>query len=262
MNPETVQRLLALNQQFYALCAAAFARSRGAGQAGLLPTLPYLPSTPTVLDLGCGNGRLARWLAGQRQALTYVGLDASAPLVRAAAQTVRSLDGVHARLVLADVTHADWPAALPALTPAGAAFDAVYILALLHHLPGFELRAAVLRQAGQLLAPGGALIVTFWQFLDDARWQGRLLPWETVGLTASQVESGDALLDWRRDQRGLRYVHHVSPAEAEELARAAGLQVIETYRADGQNKRLNLFQICRAQGLSPQALFVDPTAPV
>lgn len=247
MNPETIQRLLALNQQFYAACAAAFARSRGAGQAGLLRTLPYLPPTPIVLDLGCGNGRLARWLASQRQELTYVGLDASAGLLHAAAQTVRALEGVHAHLVMADVTRAAWPTALPPLTPVGAPFEAIYLLALLHHLPSFALRATVLRQAGRLLAPGGAVIATFWQFLDDARWQARQLPWETVGLTAGQVEAGDALLDWRRDGLGLRYVHHVSPAEAEALAHAAGLQVVETYRADGQSKRLNLFQICRAR---------------
>ena len=104
----------------------------------------------------------------------------------------------------------------------------------------------MLRQARQLLAPGGVLIVSYWQFLDEARWQERVLSWETVGLTARDVEAGDALLDWRRDGPGLRYVHHVTPAEASDLARAAGLQVSESYYADGQSKRLNLFQICRA----------------
>ena len=246
MNPDIAQRLLTLNQQFYTARAAAFARSRGAGQAGLLRSLPYLPPTPTVLDLGCGNGRLARWLAGQRLGATYVGLDASAGLLAAAGQTIRDLTGVRAHLVMADVTQPDWPAALRPLTPAGDRLDAIYLLALLHHRPGFELRAAVLRQARQLLAPGGVLIVSYWQFLDEARWQERVLSWETVGLTARDVEAGDALLDWRRDGPGLRYVHHVTPAEASDLARAAGLQVSESYYADGQSKRLNLFQICRA----------------
>jgi len=246
MNPDVAQRLLMLNQQFYDACAAVFARSRGAGQTGLLRTLPYLPPTPRVLDIGCGNGRLARWLAGQRPGATYVGLDASAGLLAAAGQTIHGLAGIRAHLVMADVTQPDWPAALRPIAPAGDLFDAIYLLALLHHLPGFELRAAVLRQAAGLLAPGGALLITYWQFLDDARWRERVQPWETVGLTAEDVEAGDALLDWRRDGPGLRYVHHVTPGEASDLARAAGLQVIESYYADGQSKRLNLFQICRA----------------
>ena len=244
MNPDIVQRLLALNQTFYADRAAAFARSRGAGQAGLMRTLPFLPPAPSVLDIGCGNGRLARWLAGQRPGATYVGLDASAGLLAAADQTIRGLAGIRAHLVMTDVTQPDWPTV--ALAPTGGSFDAIYLLALLHHLPGFELRAAALRQAAGLLAPGGALIVTYWQFWDDARWQERVLPWETVGLTTGDVEAGDALLDWRRDGPGLRYVHHVTPAEANELAHAAGIHVIETYHADGHSKRLNLFQICCA----------------
>jgi len=112
MNPDVAQRLLMLNQQFYDACAAAFARSRGAGQTGLLRTLPYLPPTPRVLDIGCGNGRLARWLAGQRPGATYVGLDASAGLLAAAGQTIHGLAGIRAHLVMADVTQPDWPAAL------------------------------------------------------------------------------------------------------------------------------------------------------
>ena len=247
MNTDTAQRLLALNRQFYTTCAGAFARTRGVNQAGLLPSLPFLPPTPIVLDLGCGQARLAGWLANQRPSLTYIGLDASAGLLHAAARTAASLATVRAQLLLADVTAPAWPDAVQALQPAGAAFDAIYALALLHHLPGFDLRAAVLRQAAQLLAPAGALIVSYWQFLDEARWRQRQLSWETIGLTADQVEPGDALLDWRRDGHGLRYVHHVTPAEAADLAAAAGLRVAAAYHADGQSKRLNFFQILAAE---------------
>ena len=252
MKMDTAQRLLALNRQFYTTCAGAFARTRGVNQAGLLPSLPFLPPTPIVLDLGCGQARLACWLANQRPSLTYIGLDASAGLLHAAARTVASLATVRAQLLLADVTEPDWPKAVLPLLPAGAAFDAVYALALLHHLPGFDLRATVLRQAARLLAPAGVLVVSYWQFLDEARWRQRQLPWETIGLTAGEMDPGDALLDWRRDGHGLRYVHHVTPAEAANLAAAADLQVAATYHADGQSKHLNFFQIQRLSHLGSQ----------
>lgn len=241
MNVAVVQRLLALNRTFYGTCAGAFARSRGTGQSGLLRTLPLLPPAPAVLDLGCGNGRLARLLAQERPAARYTGVDASPDLLDMAAAALRGLELGQAHLVLADVTVDGWPQTLPPGTP----YDAIYVLALLHHLPGFDLRAAVLRQAGQLLAPASALIASHWQFPDDPRWRDRYLPWDAIGLTADQVEPGDALLDWRREGRGLRYVHHVSLAEAHALAQAAALTIVETYYADGQSRRLNLFQICR-----------------
>ncbi|MGB4801263.1 MAG: hypothetical protein WBV59_01310, partial [Anaerolineae bacterium] len=71
-------------------------------------------------------------------------------------------------------------------------------------------------------------------------------------LTAGEMDPGDALLDWRRDGHGLRYVHHVTPAEAADLAAAAGLQVVASYHADGRSKRLNFFQILRLLNVQPR----------
>ena len=67
MNPDIAQRLLTLNQQFYTARAAAFARSRGAGQARLIPACPYMPPPPPGVAPGGAQGALrARGAASAR----------------------------------------------------------------------------------------------------------------------------------------------------------------------------------------------------
>jgi hypothetical protein len=41
----------------------------------------------------------------------------------------------------------------------------------------------------------------------------------------------------------LRYVHHFSETELEQLAEAAGFEVIESFLSDGENNRLGLYQV-------------------
>ena len=66
MDEKTVQRLLALNRQFYDEFADSFAESRGFEQPGLRRALDFLPATGRLLDVGCGNGRLAHVLEERR----------------------------------------------------------------------------------------------------------------------------------------------------------------------------------------------------
>ena len=62
MDSDTIQRLLALNYQFYQTFAAPFSATRQRLQPGVLRLLPAIPETARLLDLGCGNGELARQL--------------------------------------------------------------------------------------------------------------------------------------------------------------------------------------------------------
>lgn len=84
-----------------------------------------------------------------------------------------------------------------------------------------------------------------WDFLASDRLRRRIIPWQMIGLADDDVEPGDYLLDWRRGGHGLRYVHHFTPPALESLARDAGFEVDETFRADGEGGRLGLYQSWR-----------------
>ena len=240
MDEKIVQRLLALNRQFYDEFADSFAESRGFEQPGLRRALDVLPASGRLLDVGCGNGRLAHMLASADRSIDYLGIDSSVRLLEIARRQAASLRSSRAEFLAADVTEPGWASLLPA-----GRFQSVAVFALLHHLPGWQSRSDLLAALRLLLDAEGVIVVSVWQFINEARLERKVVPWSAIGLSEEQVESGDVLLDWRRGGSGLRYCHLVSEFELAALAKAAGLVLTDVYYADGRSQKLNLFGVLR-----------------
>lgn len=234
MRTEVVALLNDLNRKFYDGFAETFATSRGKSEPGLARVLQDVPAGSRVLDLGCGQGRIAALLPG---GCVYVGLDFSEEMLRQAQQ--RAPAGVSTQFMAADLLSDDWPASV------GGEFAWIVLRAVLHHIPGQAHRQRLLNQAAGLLSPAGRLALANWQFMDIPRLRRRVLDWSAVHLTPEDVEPGDYLLDWQRDGYGLRYVHLVDEAETLTLATAAGLHVETLFRADGHQNNLTLYAILR-----------------
>jgi tRNA (uracil-5-)-methyltransferase TRM9 len=234
VNPTTLSRLLELNRQFYQTFALQFSATRQRLQPGVRRILEQIKPTEKLLDLGCGNGELARQLTRRGYTGLYTGLDFSSALLEQACVD----QPTNFRFLQADLSSTDWDAPLQ-----GGQYDIVMAFAVLHHLPGLELRIQVLHKVNSLLQQGGRFIHSEWQFLNSPRLRTRVQPWEAIGLSASDVDPDDYLLDWRRGGQGLRYVHHFSEGELEQLAEAAGFKVIQSFLSDGENGRLGLYQV-------------------
>lgn len=238
MDMATGQRLIDLNLQFYQTFAGPFAATRRRLQPGVRRVLESISLEARWLDLGCGNGELWRALAARGQRGAYVGVDFSPGLLQAAkGENNKNLADRQTRFLQADLARPDWAQSI-AIAPV----DAVTAFAVLHHLPGMERRVQFLRQALGLIAPQGRLYHSNWQFLSSQRLRARIQPWEAIGLSEAQVDAGDYLLDWRQGGLGLRYVHHFSEAELNELAQASGFRIVETFYSDGEGGRLSIYQ--------------------
>ncbi len=235
VEPDIQRQLLDLNRSFYEGFARSFADSRSISQASLMRVLSPIADGSQVLDVGCGDGRAARALDRLGRRIAYVGIDASPSLVALARERAKVLTRVAATFTLLDVTMSDWPARLGRRT-----FDYVLALALLHHIPGHDLRVRLVRQMADLLGPRGTLIISTWQFLRSERLRRKIVPWAAIGLQESQVEPGDYLLDWRRGGYGLRYCHLINEADLIGLCRTAGLSLRESFLADDG---LNLYVV-------------------
>jgi tRNA (uracil-5-)-methyltransferase TRM9 len=227
VEPTIRQQLLDLNRAFYDRFARPFADSRNPAQDSLHRALNGIAEGNAVLDVGCGDGRVARLLDRRARPVEYLGIDASPALIALARTRAAALSCVTASFAVQDVTHPDWPDQLERSD-----FNFVLALALLHHIPGHDLRVRLVQQLAGLLNPEGTAILSTWQFLASERLRRKIVPWATVGLRDDQVEPGDYLLDWRRGGYGLRYCHWVDEDESRELCQAAGLQVQESFLAD------------------------------
>jgi tRNA (uracil-5-)-methyltransferase TRM9 len=231
-----LSRLLNLNRQFYQTFALPFSLTRHRLQPGVLRILEGVGPGEDLLDLGCGNGELAHELARCGHPGSYTGLDFSPALLEEA----RAGQPANFRFVQADLSSADWEVALRENR-----YNAVFLFAVLHHLPGVDLRLQLLRKVRMLLEPGGRFMHSVWQFLNSPRLTARVQPWESVGLSPTDVDPGDYLLDWRQGGTGFRYVHHFSEPELAELAAQSGFEVRESFLSDGENHRLGLYQVWR-----------------
>ncbi len=230
MDETTIQRLNAINREFYRVTADEFDQTRGQPWPGWSDLLPHLGDSLRVLDVGCGNGRLGVFLAQRRVVTHYHGMDSNPALLGHARAALAHLPSVE--LEQRDILEQP---------PAAGAYDLVALFGVLHHIPGAQRRLDLLRTLAERVAPGGLLAFACWRFYEFERFRQRIVPWP-ADLT---VEPGDYLLDWRRGQTALRYCHFVEDAEHAALVAATGLTEIATYRADGFSGTVNRYSLLR-----------------
>jgi len=230
-----------LNKQFYQTFGHEFSSTRQRLQPGVLRVIDGLAGEESILDLGCGNGEMARELMRRGHRGPYTGVDFSGALLEIAR---RGWEDAPATFIQLDLGSMDWDKKIMAsLTQP---IDLITAFATLHHIPGQEMRLSIMKRTRGFLKPSGRFVHSEWQFMKSKKLVDRIQPWENAGLTQEDIEDGDTLLDWRGGGRGLRYVHHFSEEELEILAAASQFRICQTFHSDGVNGLLGLYQIWEA----------------
>lgn len=132
-----------------------FSATRGYIWPDLKPFLAEVPESATVLDVGCGNGRLLLGLPAQ---VKYTGIDFSTVLLEKAVE-----NHPNAHFIETDITKSDVWKKLPT-------FEYLFCIAVIHHLPTRKDQLFVLKQIKSHLKPSGKCLITAWNL-----WQPKLL---------------------------------------------------------------------------------------
>lgn len=251
-----------VNARFYREQATSFSSTRRSpwpgwrrclADAGLAAGAPGAGPL-RVLDVACGNLRLARFLADELpgEPVRYRGVDSCPELARGWAPPA----GWEARLVGADLVCAllddRAPCALDVALGGAGEQDLVACFGFLHHVPTFAARLRLLRALAARLAPGGTCCVSLWRFMSDAGLAERARRTTAeaaseLGLGAGSLGEGDYLLGWQGVPGAWRYCHSFSGDEVDALVcdLGCGVEVADRFRSDGRTGSLNAYLVLR-----------------
>jgi len=199
-----------LNKRFYDLLAEDFSRTRANIWEEFMSLGGYFQDGDQVLDLGCGNGRFYGLVCPPGKNIKYFGVDNSERLISLARQKYPL-----GQFVVNDGL---------ALPFGDDFFDKILCVAVLHHLPGYELRREFLRQAHRVLKKDGTIVLTTWFAASGKRRWKSLLKYTWLKIIGkSKLDWGDFYEPW--SNKGLRYFHNFSTKEMRSLLEEVGFKI-------------------------------------
>lgn len=273
MNRDTVRALCQLNTEFYERNAASFSQTRTAPWEGwrrcmaacgfddsdgaALDQPVDAQIADSVLDIACGNLRFEAFLANAYPHIdwSFFAVDNCEPLVASGQEDIAKKVHFTCEDIVSNLLEglpATEPANIPALA-AATPFDLVVSFGFLHHIPSFDLRRQFLLEALSQVKPGGYLVVSFWQFLNDPAKRAKIEQThvEALAFFAGSLEPNDYFLGWKNEPGNYRYCHHFSNEEIDRIIAvlAPHATVVESFSADGKPGNLNRYVVFKREEL-------------
>lgn len=204
-------QIIEQNKKSYNIVAGDFSATRREPWPEFELLKPYVKEGTKILDWGCGNGRLLKFLIFNFQFLisNYIGIDQSEGLLKTAKEEYPDAD-----FRITDVFRLPFE---------DGEFDVVAAIASFHHIPSEELRLAALREIHRVLKPGGIVFMTNWNL-----WQMNLVKKYKLRIldflfSRGGMDAGDFWIPFHTaNQKVMRYYHHFSDREIKHLAKKAG----------------------------------------
>jgi SAM-dependent methyltransferase len=117
-------------------------------------------------------------------------------------------------------------------------FDYVFSIALLHHLPGSDLRIAALKQLKNKVSEDGKIIIIVWNLWGQKKFRKLiykffLLKLIKKNLPVGRMDFGDILFDWKNsagEAQSRRYYHAFTKMELRKIIKKSGLKIEKLYK--------------------------------
>jgi len=223
MDIETQKKLLELVKKNYEEIADKFNETRKKHLEPLWSELVNLArqikDDSKVLDVGCGNGRLLE--AFKDKEVKYLGVDSSEKLIELARSRFPKF-----QFTVGDILELG---KIPEIN-----FNFVFCVAVLHHLPGTDLRVAALKQLKNKIISDGKIIITVWNLWSQIKFRKLIFKFLLLKLIKkNKMDLGDLLFDWKNSASqavSQRYYHAFTKRELKKISKQAGLKIERLYQ--------------------------------
>jgi len=253
ISASTAERLTCITSEFYAQQAQSFSATRQMPWQGWQQCLDAMPQLSageklSVLDVGCGNLRFARFLCDEVGIVPakYFAVDNCKPLVESGEVGTHISELIFIEL---DVIKSLLDNTLSSRLTVPAC-DLVVAFGFLHHVPGAQKRIQLLRTLLEKTKPGRFVCISLWQFMNSQKLAAKAQKTtaqglHALGIDASELEEHDYLIGWQDKADTWRYCHHFSQDELDELLGSLGsdVRVCAQFSADGKDNNLNWYVI-------------------
>ena len=224
MRQKIINKILHQTQEIYNRIAPDFSDTRTQIWPAIAKFKELAKPGNTVLDLGCGNGRMAEIFLDSQ--IKYLGIDNSQKLIKIATQKFADKNNFHFQI--GDVINYSETRA-----------DLVLFVAVLHHIPGYELRLETLKNIYNLLNENGLMVLSTWNLWQPKYWKylaNLPIKFFQYGILSLR----DAFVPWQSKIKSphLRYVHCFTKKELKGLLKGCGFEIIDIYY-DRKGKRTN-----------------------
>ncbi|MBI4994033.1 methyltransferase domain-containing protein [Candidatus Peregrinibacteria bacterium] len=153
-----------------------------------------------LLDAGCGGGRLYDFL--KNEPIIYTGIDNNKNFLNLARRQHKKV-----KFKCADLTRLPFPKD---------SFDAVWCIAVLHHLPK-NLQLKALKEICRVLTPKGKFMITVWDL------------WQKKYCKFINKKTHEALIPWGKKLN--RYYYAFTADELKTLFKKAGFALVKNIRS-------------------------------
>lgn len=224
MNKQTEKELLEIVSNNYCEIADLYSKSR---EKPLMPLWKELVDFAEqnikpgnrILDVGCGNGRLNEAII--EKTIEYVGIDPCEGLLKHARELNPGRKFINGNILNLDEN-------------LETNFDYIFSIAVLHHIPGVDLRIKALQQLKNKLKPDGKIFLANWNLWNQKKRRDVIVKFAIQKiLNKHKMDFGDILFDWKNNKQekvSQRYYHAFTKCQLKKIAKKAGLKVERVYK--------------------------------